>query len=442
MDVVPGLEDARMGGRLLLLLLGLGSAAAADEDQQRAEKARARMAPIVERLLGAPFPEPVPVTVLDKDALARKREGLPKRAGHKAHRLLWVRLGLLPEREQKKPPSFTGVYARDEKRIYIVIDDTTWWHAGPLIRHTMAHELVHAHRHATGLYDKWPSTWCEAETAFKCLAEGDAQLWAAVAWIEDGGKKEAAAEAAERVALKHARIGLPSTSREGYASIALVRQAYARGAHFAARVHAHGGRDAIDAAFRDPPTTTEQILHPEKYLGPERDEPVRFGEADVGSVLVRHSATPPTLPADERRLPSEWTHALSGDLGELLLRVFFCRALGEERGPDVAEGWDGCRFQLYTREGRAPLLVLMSAWDTEHDAAVFAGAWCDWAGRRDGKPYDVHVKPGPAGAMRSVETEAGPVVTVRRGKEVMVVDGGEAEKRIDILRALWNAPRE
>jgi hypothetical protein len=83
----------------------------------------------------------------------------------------------------------------------------------------------------------------------------------------------------------------------------------------------------------------------------------------------------------------------------------------------------------------------MTAWDTEHDAVVFAAAWCDWAGRRDGKSYDVHTKPGPAGAMRSVRTQAGLVITVRRGREVMVVDGVVAEKRVDILRALWRAPR-
>lgn len=411
-------------GRLLPLLVLLGTApAAADEAQQVVEELRKRLVPVVERLLGDPFPEPVPVVVVGKDVVAKRFWELGTHARAKARRRLWVRLGLVsadPKIPEGVLPGIAGFHDLREKRIYVVAEGPPSFHS-----FVVAHELVHAHRHALGLYANWPRNWSDAEIAYRCVAEGDAMFWeCAACGLEAHGTKKRATDAAGRM-LSASFAALPSPSQEWYALVALQRATYGDGARFVARVHAHGGRAAIDAALRDPPTSTEQVLHPEKYLGRDRDEPVRFGEADVGSVLGK-----------------EWRQALAGDLGELILRILFCRALGEERGPPVAEGWDGCRFQLYEREGRVPLLVLMTAWDSEHDAAVFAGAWCDWAGRRDGKPYDVHVKTGPAGAMRSVRTDAGEVVTVRRGTEVMVVDGvSVAENRVDILRALWRATR-
>ena len=424
------------GCRLLLVLLALGPAAAADDMQARAEEARARMAPILERLLGSPFVKVVPVVVLDKDAFAKKyEEARPAHPRAEAIKRLWVRLGFFRDPSATEPtePPYgpLGFYVREEKNIYVLADDSAptnslLMFAGHEIPYTVTHELVHAHRHAAGLYEKRPTKWSDAASAFQCLAEGDAVFWESAVRMEDRGARQGVTEAAERIARENARnVGLPSPSQEWYAVIAVLRETYAQGARFAAEVHAHGGREALDAALLDPPTTTEQILHPEKYLGPDKDEPIRFGEAEVGSVLG-----------------TEWTYALAGDLGELVLGVFFARALEQKRGRRIAEGWDGCRFQLYTRDGRVPLLVLMTAWDTEQDAAVFAGAWCDWAGRRDGESYDVHTKLGPAGAMRSVRTQAGLVVTARRGNEVMVVDGVEPEKSVAILRALWRAPRK
>jgi hypothetical protein len=126
----------------------------------------------------------------------------------------------------------------------------------------------------------------------------------------------------------------------------------------------------------------------------------------------------------------------------LLLRIFFTRALGEERGERIAAGWDGCRYHLYRKEGGPALIALITAWDTEHDAAVFGQAWCEWAGRRERKPFDVRTKVVAAGEKRSVSTQDGLVVTVRRGRDVVVVDGIRRGDGVAILRMLWSSPRE
>ena len=47
--------------------------------------------------------------------------------------------------------------------------------------------------------------------------------------------------------------------------VAQLELPYTAGADFAGSLYASGGFDAVDAAFADPPATTEQVLHPDKY---------------------------------------------------------------------------------------------------------------------------------------------------------------------------------
>ncbi len=390
---------------------------------------RVRLAPIVERLLGDPFPGAIPVVVLDEDAFVRWfnawREDPRHRKRLEARTLLWRRLGLMQPGHsfEARKAHASGVFHRRDQRIYLSANVLRQ----AMGKRTVAHELVHAHRYVTGLYEKWPEGWSDTETAFRCLAEGDAELWEdAVVLAQEGlDTKTAAKEAADRYVRGLWRFGLPAPSREWYALRALLHATYVEGARFAAVLSARGGREALEAAFKDPPTSTEQILHPEKYLGTEKDPPTRFGEADLQDALGE-----------------EWTRAASGDLGELLLRILFTRALGEERGERIAAGWDGCRYHLYRKEDGPTLLALITAWDTEHDAAVFGQAWCEWAGRRERRAFDVRTEVVAAGEKRSVTTQDGLVLTVRRGRDVVVVDGLRRGDGVAVLRTLWNSPRE
>src|SRR6185312_5802699 len=58
---------------------------------------------------------------------------------------------------------------------------------------------------------------------------------------------------------------------------------YLRGLVFCARLTNDGGWKAIDDAYRHPPLSTEQILHPEKYRAePDRPTVVDLGKLDAG----------------------------------------------------------------------------------------------------------------------------------------------------------------
>ncbi|QDU66951.1 hypothetical protein [Engelhardtia mirabilis] len=124
----------------------------------------------------------------------------------------------------------------------------------------------------------------------------------------------------------------------------------------------------LDRAFREPPTSTEQILHPAKYWDPEqRDEPA----------VVRVTAPEGSV----------WQPVHSEVLGEFGLRLVAAAPdsievpdaanpmsfLSIEFTSDESDGWEGDCAQLFERDG-ASLLVLATVWETEIDRDEFAEA--------------------------------------------------------------------
>jgi hypothetical protein len=131
---------------------------------------------------------------------------------------------------------------------------------------------------------------------------------------------------------------------------------YLQGAAFCMEVKHRGGQKLLDYAFTtDPPRSTEQILHPEKWYG-RRDDPV---------VLQ--------LPDLAKELPG-YRNAAEGEMGELGVRILLRGgSKNRDRADAAAAGWGGDRFAVYEREG-GRLIVWLTEWDTETDAAEFRGA--------------------------------------------------------------------
>ncbi|MCC7517635.1 MAG: hypothetical protein IT578_00455 [Verrucomicrobiae bacterium] len=130
---------------------------------------------------------------------------------------------------------------------------------------------------------------------------------------------------------------------------------YQEGQKFVAALYASGGVEAVNRAYAHPPQSTEQVLHPEKYLsGNDPPKPVAVDLAPgVGW---------------------RWLH--ENTVGELGLRAFFTPLLGVERAARVAEGWGGDRYVVY--DVRTPaggwVLVWKTVWDTPADAHEFFDA--------------------------------------------------------------------
>jgi hypothetical protein len=134
---------------------------------------------------------------------------------------------------------------------------------------------------------------------------------------------------------------------------------YVQGVSFVSEAIQRKGPTEADIIFRDIPSSTEQILHPEKYFV-ERDDP---------TTLVLHDFS------DE--LGPDWKMTYTNVLGEYSIRLIFEEDLGVNEATAAAAGWDGDRYALYRRDTSSYCLYWESVWDTEENAEEFLAAFKD-----------------------------------------------------------------
>ena len=144
---------------------------------------------------------------------------------------------------------------------------------------------------------------------------------------------------------------------------------YNEGALFAIRLWQSGGFDAVNAAFLDPPRSTEQIIHPEKYLAHE--QPIEV--------------TLPDLPA---ALGAGWTQLRSDVLGELDVRIMIEQFSGPAVGASAAEGWGGDRYAYLENASGQSAIALSTVWDSEAEADRVLQRLCrhGWQPLRQSRP--------------------------------------------------------
>jgi len=242
-----------------------------------------------------------------------------------------------------------GLYDPETEQIYL-IDGQRHFRSGMEV--TLAHEYIHAlqqqHFDLASLGVKVKGDW-EAEDALSALIEGDAYLHSL-----NYTPEFLTAEDREFMLTGNGNSnGVFETAPHAVRQLFLF--APLEGLKFVAYLSRHGGHAAINDAFLDPPVTTEQVLHPEKYLSKEE-------------------AIPVLLPNLAKKLGPHWTRKDTGILGEYFLRTYLERDTSKEVANVAAEGWGGSQYQLLHGPGNQRLFVLLSVWDTHADASDFAKA--------------------------------------------------------------------
>ena len=245
-----------------------------------------------------------------------------------------------------------GYYSPDEHKLFVV---SRAGGIGPTQRLTYAHEFTHQ---LQDQHFNLKSLALDAKDqgdrglARLSLVEGDA-VSVQTAWMTTALTKDELAQVlAESLdptamaALQNAPPILRETSLFPYTA----------GLAFVQTLMAGGGYPAVDAAFRQPPASTEQILHPEKYTAHEA--PVE--------VSVPGSLSGP--------LGAGWSEAGRDTLGEEFLRIWLTQLGAPQQAFGAAAGWGGDRLALFEGPGGAVQLVVVSAWDTSADADEFANA--------------------------------------------------------------------
>jgi hypothetical protein len=242
-----------------------------------------------------------------------------------------------------------GYYSPESDELFVISDDSG---LTPLAQMTMAHEYTHA------LQDQYydlqtlqPEDMpADQGGAHLALIEGDAELTAtryALQYMTKADLQQIVAESGE---VSSAVVdNAPAYVRES------LYFPYTQGSQFVMQLFQTGGEAAIDEAFQDPPSSTEQILHLDKYLGANRDEPQDIAAPDLAAALG-----------------AGWSTQDDDTLGEFDIQIML-RENGADNWKNAAAGWDGAHYALYTNGDKA-VIALATVWDTEADAAEFVAA--------------------------------------------------------------------
>jgi hypothetical protein len=132
---------------------------------------------------------------------------------------------------------------------------------------------------------------------------------------------------------------------------------YMHGLNFVAFIYNKQGWRGVNQCFRKVPKSTEEILHPSKYLL-GNDPPQKLD-----------------LPSLEDIFP-QYSLLVENILGEFNIHLLFKIFFGRQVQKKFSEGWGGDVYQLWEeKETRSLVLIWLSAWDSAQDAQEFFSAY-------------------------------------------------------------------
>lgn len=295
-----------------------------------------------------------------------------------------------------------GYYDVEQDAIYMVSNaDVTTLPDQVLYAHEFAHALQDQ---SFGLAELGVGTtdqfydYDDRLLALAALVEGDAEQ------VETRYMEEVLTR--EEVVVVQQAYGRSSDPRLN-AAPRVLREAflfpYTYGQDFVTALYDEGGWDLVNQAYFTLPVSSEQILHPERYLVGE--EPVDVSLPPLGDALGEG-----------------WSPAYEGSVGEFILRIYLESRLEPEQAALAAEGWGGDRLAVYWNEGAGTSIMLFNlTWDTPEDAAEFRIAYLVWAeGRFDG--------PGETETSSRTCWEDGEVLCVTwEGQRVSIIRGPDRD---------------
>lgn len=246
--------------------------------------------------------------------------------------------------------SVLGFYNHETKDLVVVTERATM---GTTDRVTYAHEFTHSlqdqYYDLGALFERARGN-SDYETAIRSLVEGDATLTMSLyaeTFFSDMDLINYQLEQIQNLDLTGILYGSGGPYVESAAAFP-----YNEGSVFVNTLYQSGGWEEVTRAFNNPPRSTEQIIHPQKYYS--GDEPVAVALPDLATALG-----------------GGWELVSENTLGELYTRIYLQRFVSFNQSILAGEGWGGDRYQVL-RDDRGRLgFALLTAWDTPNDAQEF-----------------------------------------------------------------------
>lgn len=269
---------------------------------------------------------------------------------------------------------------------------------------TLAHELVHAlqaqHFGLKGRLDP-KADMTDRQSALQALAEGDATCAAETICPEQ--------PAIAALGCSGGQVGPDSTQVPCVVARSLMAP-YVDGVNLVRTLRARGGWEAVNALWRDVPTTTEQVLHLDKLASREPAEavPVPLPRSGGGAPFYRDI------------------------LGEQTLRLVLQEWLPAAEAAEVAAGWGGDRVAAYRSDDRREVAWRVRFTSADQAArasnALARGLVHDEIGEGGGDEDGVAERtPLVSGKRQTVRcrrrADRGPVAVGSQGRDIVVALG-------------------
>lgn len=308
-----------------------------------------------------------------------------------------------------------GSYDPEEEEMYIVQDEGFEGNE----RLTYAHEFMHVLQDQTYGIDEnlgYNDEDCEADSercaGVQALIEGEATLLE-LNWLSLYATDEDIRD------IQEFYQNYKSPITEDDPPFILEDQAfpYQSGMQFVQRLYDQGGWAAVDAAYQNPPVSTEQILHPERY---PNDQPIPVDLPDIAAYL------------------GEGWRSLSEDvIGEWYTYLILAwgiepaARLDESTARAAAEGWGGDAYLiLYHDELQETVLVSNYLWENSSEASQFAEAFLRYADARYGSPLSSE------GGITTWQSEEGFTLFTVVGEESIWITAPDEETARGLLELL------
>jgi hypothetical protein len=262
-----------------------------------------------------------------------------------------------------------GYYDPDTKDMYVVQGKDFTGNE----KMTYAHEYTHVLQDQNwdlrkGLKDN--EEYCKTHTEYcagvQALTEGDASLTDQYWFFSDASQQD-------QQDVQNASYASPVFDSSPAFMQKDLLFPYDQGSSFVQYLYDQGGWAAVDKAYTNPPSSTEMILHPEKY---PTDKPVDVPLKDVTPVLG-----------------SGWKETTRNTMGEWYLNLILSTGikesarLDETTAAEAAAGWGGDTYTVNWNESTGQLsVILRSRWDTSKDADEFWKALTQYGQTRWGSP--------------------------------------------------------
>jgi hypothetical protein len=368
----------------------------------------------LEQITGLKFKKTVASAVMDKDQLrdflSHRVEKVMKPADIKAETLTLRMLGLIPDDYDLKQETVdllteqaAAFYDYQKKKLFIMKGET-----GEAALMALAHEMAHAladQNFHLAKFIKSETESDDAATARMAVMEGQA-TWLMSCWLHQ--RAGLGAEVPEPILKMMSESVEQSASQYPvYSQSPLyVRESltfpYKGGMLFQDAVYRKLGQQSFGEVFRRAPVSTQQVLHPDRYL--EHMDP------KIPDV--------PVLP--DRK---QFRKLSEGMLGEFDLGAMLTQYAGEETSKDLAPSLVGSQFALFENKKQGyPVLVWSSRWSTPENAQRFLHVYRDVLQKKS-KDF----KPGPeTDTQLDGRTDKGMYRVVLKGDTIECVEGLQA----------------